>query len=100
MAFDTICVKKTVEELNSTILGGRIDKIYLPEKDELMLSVRTQGGTYKLVLSASANNARVHFSDVSKENPKTPPMFCMLLRKHLSSGKIVRVSQPNFERII
>ncbi len=100
MAFDTICVKKTVEELNNTIIGGRVDKIYLPEKDELMISIRTLGGSYKLVLSASANNARVHFSDFSKENPKTPPMFCMLLRKHLTSGKIVKVSQPNFERII
>ena len=100
MAFDTICVKKTVEELNSTIIGGRVDKIYLPEKDELMLIIRTLSGNYKLVLSASANNARVHFTDFSKENPKTPPMFCMLLRKHLLSGKITRVSQPNFERII
>ena len=100
MAFDTICVKKTVEELNSTIIGGRVDKIYLPEKDELMLIIRTIGGNYKLVLSASANNARVHFTDFSKENPKTPPMFCMLLRKHLISGKIVKVSQPNFDRII
>lgn len=100
MAFDTICVKKTVEELNSTIIGGRIEKIYLPEKDELMIAIRTLGGNYKLVLSASANNARVHFTDFSKENPKTPPMFCMLLRKHLTSGKITKVSQPNFERII
>jgi len=100
MAFDTICVKKTVEELNSTIIGGRVDKIYLPEKDELMVSIRTISGSYKLVLSASANNARVHFSDFSKENPKTPPMFCMLLRKHLTSGKVVKVSQPNYERII
>jgi predicted ribosome quality control (RQC) complex YloA/Tae2 family protein len=72
MAFDTICVKKTVEELNSTIIGGRIEKIYLPEKDELMIAIRTLGGNYKLVLSASANNARVHFTDFSKENPKTP----------------------------
>ena len=100
MAFDTICVKKTVEELNSTIIGGRVDKIYLPEKDELMIAIRTMSGNYKLVLSASANNARVHFTDFSKENPKTPPMFCMLLRKHLTSGKITKVSQPNFERII
>lgn len=100
MAFDTICVKKIVDELNSTIIGGRIDKVHQPEKDELMLLVRTLKGSYKLVLSASANNARVHFSDFSKENPKTPPMFCMLLRKHLSSGKIIKISQPGFERII
>lgn len=100
MAFDTLCVKKIVEELNSTVIGGRIDKVHQPEKDELMVGIRTFEGGFKLVLSASANNARVHFSDVSKENPKTPPMFCMLLRKHLASGKIVKISQPDFERII
>jgi len=100
MAFDTICVKKITEELSETIIGGRIDKVHQPEKDELMIGIRTFDGNFKLVLSASANNARVHFSDFSKENPKTPPMFCMLLRKHLSSGKIVKVSQPGFERII
>ncbi len=100
MAFDTICVKKIVSELNSALLGGRIDKIHQPEKDELMIAVRTFGGAYKLVLSASPNNSRVHFSDTAKENPKTPPMFCMLLRKHLSGGKIVDIKQPNFERII
>ncbi|MBO5059678.1 MAG: NFACT family protein [Clostridia bacterium] len=100
MAFDTICVKKTVLELTSLLSGGRVDKIHQPEKDEIMLVVRTFSGAYKLVLSASANNARVHFSDTSKENPKTPPMFCMLLRKHLSGGKITKISQPDFERII
>ncbi len=100
MAFDTICVKKTVEELSSCLLGGRIDKIHQPEKDELLIMVRTFSGNFKLVLSASANNARVHFTGISKENPKTPPMFCMLLRKHLSGGKIIKISQPNLERII
>lgn len=100
MAFDTICVKKTVEELNSALLGGRVDKIHQPEKDELMISVRTFGGAHKLVLSASANNARIHFTEAAKENPKTPPMFCMLLRKHLSGGKIIKISQSNYERIV
>lgn len=100
MAFDTLCIKKITDELSSAVLGGRIDKVHQPEKDELMISVRTKDGAYKLTLSASANNARVHFSDFAKENPKTPPMFCMLLRKHLSSGKIIGISQPGFERII
>lgn len=100
MAFDTICVKKITEELSEKITGGRIDKIHQPEKDELLISVRTMSGGYKLVLSASANNARVHFTDTVKENPKTPPMFCMLLRKHLSGGKITKITQPAAERII
>lgn len=100
MAFDTICVKKIVGELDTKLTGGRIDKIYQPEKDELLIAIRTLSGNYKLVISASANNARIHFTDASKENPKTPPMFCMLLRKHISSGKITAVLQPDFERII
>lgn len=100
MAFDTICVNKIVEELTKTLLGGRIDKIHQPEKDEILLLARTFTGNYKLVLSASANNPRVHFTDITKENPKTPPMFCMLLRKHLSGGKIIKISQPELERII
>lgn len=100
MAFDTICVKKTVEELNSVLLGGRVDKIHQPEKDELMISVRTFGGAHKLVISASANNSRIHFTETSKENPKAPPMFCMLLRKHLSGGKIIKISQSRHERIV
>lgn len=100
MAFDTICVKKTVEELNSAILGGRIDKIHQPEKDELTIFVRSLSGNKKLVISASANNARIHFTNSAKENPQTPPMFCMLLRKHIGGGKIVRITQVDFERII
>lgn len=100
MAFDTICVKKIVDELSSSLIGGKIDKVHQPEKDELLLIIRTFGGNYKLVLSASANNPRVHFTELTKENPKSPPMFCMLLRKHISGGKIVRIIQPDFERII
>lgn len=100
MAFDTICVKKIVNELSETLVSGRIDKIHQPEKDEILLLVRTFSGNYKLVLSASANNPRVHFTDTAKENPKTPPMFCMLLRKHLSGGKITKISQPELERIV
>ncbi len=100
MAFDTLCVKKTVLELNEKLIDGRIDKIYQPEKDELLINIRTKSGNYKLVLSASSNNARIHFTNSVKENPITAPMFCMLLRKHLTSGKIISVTQPNFERII
>lgn len=100
MAFDTICVKKIIEELTISLIGGKIDKVHQPEKDEILLIVRTFGGSYKLVLSASSNNPRVHFTDITKENPKTPPMFCMLLRKHLQGGKIINISQPDHERIV
>ena len=99
MAFDTLCVKKIVCELSERLEGGRIDKIYQPEKDELLFSVRTKTENLRLVISASANNPRIHFTDAAKENPLTAPLFCMLLRKHLSGGRIVKIHQPEYERI-
>lgn len=100
MAFDTLCVKKTVMELSEKLVGGKIDKIYQPEKDELLLSIRTKTENLRLVLSASSNNPRVHFTEKTKENPLSAPMFCMLLRKHLQGGRILSISEPDFERII
>lgn len=100
MAFDTLCVKKIVSELSEKISDAKIDKIYQPEKDELLFIIRTKSESLRLVLSASANNARVHFTDTAKENPITAPMFCMLLRKHLSGGRITAIYQPEYERII
>jgi predicted ribosome quality control (RQC) complex YloA/Tae2 family protein len=100
MAFDTLVVKKIVSELSEKLILGRIDKIYQPEKDELLLIIRTKTENLRLVLSASSNNPRVHFTDKNKENPLTAPMFCMLLRKHIQGGRIVSISQPEYERII
>ncbi len=100
MALDSVAVYALVRELKRSLTDGRIDKIHQPEKDELVISVRTYSESFKLVLSASSSNARVHFTSQSKENPKTAPMFCMLLRKHIQSGKIIEISQPEFERII
>jgi len=100
VAYDTLCVKKIVSELSEKLTGGRIDKIYQPEKDELLFLVRTNAENVRLVISASSNNPRVHFTKSAKENPLVAPMFCMLLRKHLSGGRILEIKQPEFERII
>lgn len=100
MALDAIAVRCLVNELSDKLTDGRIDKISQPERDEIMLSVRTFGGNYKLTLSASASNPRIHLTDFSKKNPVTAPMFCMLLRKHIGSGKITAIEQIGFERII
>lgn len=100
MAFDAVSVRCLVNELNFTLVNGRIDKIHQPEKDELTIHIRTYTENYKLTLSAGSANPRVHFTAHSKKNPLTAPMFCMLLRKHLSSGKITAVEQIGFERII
>lgn len=100
MALDALCVKALTAEFKSKLNGLRIDKIYQPENDELIFSLHAPGASFKLLLSANANIPRACITDESRENPATPPMFCMLLRKHLINGKIVDVVQPGFERII
>ncbi|WP_273323064.1 Rqc2 family fibronectin-binding protein [Vallitalea guaymasensis] len=100
MALDGIVISNIVYELNQLITGGRIDKIYQPENDELIISIRNNKNSYKLLLSALANMPRIHLTEVPKKNPLNPPNFCMLLRKHIIGGKILKVIQPNFERIV
>lgn len=100
MSYDGFVTHSVVHELNNTIVGGKIDKIYQPEADEIIIAVRTFGGNYRLLLSASASNARVHLTEAKRENPMTPPMLCMLMRKHLTGGRITAVTQVAFDRIV
>lgn len=100
MAMDSVAVKALISELSARAAGGRIEKIHQPEKDELIFTIRTFTESFKLTVSASPSNARIHIGSIPKENPKTAPMFCMLLRKHLQSGKILSFSQPDYERIL
>lgn len=100
MSFDGFVTHCVTDELSRTILNGKIDKVYQPEADEIIFSVRTFNGNYKLLLSASASNARIHLTSHKKENPMTPPMLCMLMRKHLCGGVISDIKQIGFDRII
>ncbi len=100
MPFDGITINCLVNELNNKLKGGRVDKIHQPERSEIVMHIRSLGGNYKLLLCANPSFPRVHITNVTKENPTSPPMFCMLLRKHLSGGKIVGFEQVDFERII
>ena len=100
MSFDGIVTNSVVSELSNSLVGGRIDKIYQPEKDELLLYVRNKGNNYKLLISSASNNPRIYITNAVKENPPTPPMFCMLLRKHLIGGTILNIEQFNLDRII
>ena len=97
MAFDGIVIANLAKELNTLLAGGRIVKVAQPEKDELILSVK-QYDTYKLFLSADASLPLVYLTENSKPNPLTAPNFCMLLRKHFNSAKIISVTQPGLER--
>ncbi len=100
MALDGLAVCALTRELSEKLTGLRIDKIHQPEHDEIHISIFGFGNSYRLLLTANANVARVSFTEGGKQNPAQPPMFCMLLRKHLGGGKIVKVSQPEFERVI
>ncbi|WP_270941861.1 Rqc2 family fibronectin-binding protein [Romboutsia lituseburensis] len=101
MALDGLVIHSIVDELHSKLLGGKIDKVYQPENDEVVLHIRNNKQNFKLVLSASASNPRVYIAnDYKKENPINAPMFCMLFRKHIQGGNIVNISQVGFERII
>ncbi len=100
MAFDGFVTHNIVRELKNTLLSGKIDKIYQPEKDEITVSVRTHDGTFRLLMSAATSNPRLHLSDVSRQNPINAPLFCMILRKHLTGGKITDITQHGFDRIV
>lgn len=100
MSYDGIVTRAVVDELKDKLLGGRIDKVYQQEKDEILIKVYSKGENHKLVISASSNNPRMHLTKFSKENPKEPPMFCMLLRKHLIGGTILNIEQFSLDRIV
>ncbi|EPZ60215.1 fibronectin-binding A family protein [[Clostridium] sordellii ATCC 9714] len=90
MAFDGLVVHSISNELSNKLVGGKIDKIYQPENDEIVLHIRNNKENFKLVLSASASNPRIYISrNYKKENPINAPMFCMLLRKYIQSGNII-----------
>lgn len=99
MAFDGVFLYKTVEELKEGI-DCHIDKIYQPSKDELVFLLRKKGFAKRLLITVRSGCARIHFTENKYENPPSPPMFCMLMRKHLSSARLVDIIQPDFERVV
>jgi predicted ribosome quality control (RQC) complex YloA/Tae2 family protein len=98
--FDGIVAKCVTEELTEKLAGGRIEKVLQPEADEIVLLVRAWNSTHRLLLSASPNYPRIHITQAVKENPMSPPVFCMLLRKHLTGGRIISFGFNDYERII
>lgn len=101
MPFDGLTIKAITKELQKDLIGGRIDKIYQPEKDELTIMVRQpKAANTRLLISANARWARIHTSSAKTANPPTPSNFCMVLRKYLEGGKIINIEQIDFERVI
>ena len=100
MAFDGIVVADLVHEFRNELIGGRIAKIAQPETDELLLTIKTNDGQRRLLISADASLPLIYLTDANKPAPMTAPNFCMLLRKHIGGGRIVDIRQPKLERII
>lgn len=100
MPLDSVTVSALASELRAQIVGGKIDKVQQPERDTVLLSIRSPLGNVRLALCGGVGNARVHLTDAKYENPAQPPMFCMLLRKHLVGARISALLQPERERIV
>lgn len=100
MSFDGIVLRAITTELETKLRGARIDKIYQPTKHQIILTLRQKGASYKLLLSSLAQEARVHLVSQTAPNPPQPPLFCMVLRKHLEGGKILSFTQQGLERVL
>ncbi len=100
MALDGIVISNLAKELRDTIEGGHISKISMPEKNELFLTIKSHAQTYRLLISSDASLPLIYLSEVNKTGPLIAPGFCMLLRKHIGSGKITEIRQKGLERIL
>ena len=100
MAFDGIVLKSVISELNTCLINGKINKVYMPNSNEILLGIYSGGKNYCLLCNISSNNYRMHLTTTSKPNPLNAPNFCMLLRKHLVGFRIVNISTLNLERIV
>lgn len=100
MAFDAGFLAAVAAELKEVAIGAAVEKVYQPERDAVVLQMRTFAGGKRLLINAGSANPRIGFTEIPLENPQNPPQFCMLLRKHLSGARLSRVWQEGFERVL
>ena len=100
MALDGAMLHLIKRELEEGILGAKVDKVFQPSREMLILAMRGKNMNRKLLVSASANSARIHFTEYPVENPAQPPMLCMLLRKRLCGARLSAIVQPGLERVL
>ncbi|MDD7306307.1 MAG: NFACT RNA binding domain-containing protein [Peptoniphilaceae bacterium] len=100
MSFDGIMTRAITNELKNELLGGKIQRISQPSKNDIVFNVYSRGNSYKLLISANNNEARLNLTNQKFENPNVAPNFCMVLRKHLNQGKIVNIEQVGLDRIV
>ncbi|WP_288283684.1 NFACT RNA binding domain-containing protein [uncultured Anaerotruncus sp.] len=100
MPLDGVFLSQLKREIEDRIVGGRVDKIHQPARETIVIAMRAQAGNHKLLVPASASNPRLHFTTLPQDNPKSPPMFCMLMRKHLTGAKLVSITQAGLDRVL
>ncbi|MBE6634068.1 MAG: fibronectin/fibrinogen-binding protein [Ruminococcaceae bacterium] len=100
MAFDAGMLACVISEIRRIARGARIERVFQPERDEIVLQMRSFEGGRRLLINAGSASPRIGFTDTQKENPMTPPMLCMLLRKHLQGAKLSEIAQEGFERVV
>ena len=100
MAYDGMVTRAIATELHERLTRGKIEKIYQPEREEVVLVVRTREGRYKLYLSCAGSHCGAYISEEEYTNPPSPSAFCMLLRKHMQGGVLLEVVQKDCERIL
>lgn len=100
MALDGAFLRHVKNEIECCALGSKVDKIYQPNKEEFIFYLRNKDNVYKLFMSSRANSARINFTKYPPENPAVPPMLCMLFRKKLLGAKLVKIRQPDLERVL
>jgi len=100
MSFDGITLNAVKQELENTLVNSRVDKVYQPDRQTVILKFRTRCGGHNLLVSCRADAARIHLTDTRPKNPLQPPVFCMVLRKHLESGQLTSIEQKGLERVL
>ena len=99
MAFDAYFLTAVLDQIRQTATAARVEKIHQPSRDTIIMHLRCEAGREKLLIAANPANPRLHFTTSNPENPAEPPMFCMLLRKHLSGARLKEITQPPMERL-
>lgn len=100
MALDGIVLHSVVHELHTSLVGGRVDKLFQPDRHSIVMLVRQPGKNLRVFMSSDPQQARIQLTDIQLENPATPPAYCMLLRKHLEGGRITAVQQQQLDRVV
>ncbi len=100
MAFDAGMLACIIDEISRESMGARVEKVYQPDRDEIHIQIRSLHGGRRILINAGSNNPRMGFTEIAKENPQNPPMFCVLLRKHLSGSKLSEIEMLGFERAV